>query len=208
MLNVVSLLWDHNDQSQWFSRCYDEIWAVRLRDGFRRHLSIPHRFILFVDHRRDLPKDIIQVLLTTAKPNWHHCIEPFRLGEPMILCGLDTVVTGDCDHLGHYCLRGATILLPRDPYHPERACNGVCLVPVGFQSVWENWNGENDMEWMRKQPHSFIDDTYPGRVQSYKGHVKEKGLGNTRIVYFHGDEKPHQLTDVPWIQEHWLGNAA
>ena len=42
-------LWDANGKSRDFSRCYDEAWVRRLRDGFRRHLSVPHQFTLFTD---------------------------------------------------------------------------------------------------------------------------------------------------------------
>jgi hypothetical protein len=121
----------------------------------------------------------------------------------MILVGLDTIVTGPVDHLADYCLQADTIALPRDPYMPARACNGVALIPEGQQHVWRNHRGENDMEWLRAQDHVFIDDLFPGQVQSFKGRVRDHGLEDTRICYFHGEQKPHQLPDVPWIAEHW-----
>lgn len=207
MLHVVTLLWDHNPRSQWFSRCYDEQWVERLFAGFRRNLSIPFQPVLFTDHRRPVDKKIMQVLLTTESPEYGNCIEPFRLGVPMMLCGLDTVVVGNCDPLADYCLTADRIALPRDPYHPHRACNGVCLVPAGQRAIYDEWNGENDMEWLRTRPHVMIDQPFPGLVESYKGKIKKDGLGDCRIVYHHGDEKPHQLTDQAWIKQHWLGSA-
>lgn len=206
MLNVVTCLWDVNDHTKWFSKCYDESWVIRLFDGFRRNLAMPFRPVLFTEKPRKLDKSILQIMLSTDRPGYGNFTEPYRLNEPMILCGLDTIVTGSCDELAHYCLRGNTPLLPRDPYRPERCCNGVALVPAGNSEIYEKWSGENDMEWLREQPHRFIDDIYPGRVESYKGHVKRNGLKDCRIVYFHGDEKPHQLLDKePWIRQHWLG---
>lgn len=122
----------------------------------------------------------------------------------MILVGLDTVVVGSIDHLAKYCLRDdVKLALPRDPYARERACNGVALIPAGQQYIYRNWKGENDMEWLRKQPHDFIDDLFPGQVVSYKGTVRKDGLGAARIVYFHGDQKPGQLKGVPWVEQHW-----
>lgn len=59
------------------------------------------------------------------------------------------------------------------------------------------------MEWVRRFAHRFIDDLFPGQVLSYKGAVKRQGLGDARIVYFHGREKPHELPHVGWIREHW-----
>ena len=205
MITIASLLWDANDASHGFSTKYDERWVTRLYDGFARNLSVPWRFVLFTEKDRDLPGHIIQERMKATKPTYADCIEPYRFGVPMILVGLDTVVTGPINHLAQYCIESETIALPRDPYAPERACNGVALVPPGQQYVWRNWKGENDMEWMRKQPHRFIDDLFPGQVVSYKGSVRKNGLGDARIVYFHGDQKPNQLKQEPWIKQHWLG---
>jgi hypothetical protein len=59
------------------------------------------------------------------------------------------------------------------------------------------------MEWVRRFPHAYLDDDFPGQVVSYKGHVEKKGIGDARIVYFHGERKPHQLPDHPLVREHW-----
>jgi len=205
LITIATLLWDANETSYPFSKMYDEKWVLRLFEGFRRNLSLPFRFVVFTDRERDLPLDIIQELMTARKPTYGDCIEPYKLNMPMILVGLDTVITGPVNHLAEYCLKSKMIALPRDPFQPEVACNGVALVPTGHRHVYEDWRGENDMLWLRKQPHVLIDDMCPDQVVSYKGHVKQKGLGDARIVYFHGDEKPHQLTDQPWIRRHWLG---
>lgn len=139
------------------------------------------------------------------QPSYADCIEPYGMNVPMILVGLDTVITGPINHLAEYCLTADRIALPRDPNRPEICCNGVALVPAGQKAVFDEWSGENDMAWLRARHHAFIDDLFPGQVVSYKGHVKKNGLGDARIVYFHGQEKPHELTDQPWIREHWLG---
>lgn len=205
MLNVVTCLWDANEHSFPFSRCYDESWVTRLCAGFDRHLTRPFRFVLFTDRRRDLPADIVQKQLSTTKPDYGHFVEPYQLDAAMILVGLDTVVTGPLDHLADYCLRADMIALPRDPYAPHWACNGVALVPAGQRRVFDRWSGENDMEWMRAQPHVMIDDLFAGQIVSYKGRVRDHGLGDARIVYFHGVPKMHDLEDVEWVRRHWKG---
>lgn len=217
MITVASLLWDKNAKSYAFSTMYDEKWVVRLYEGFKRNLTVPWRFVLFTDRKRDLPKEIKQEMLRAEVPDYSSCIEPFRFGTPMILVGLDTVIVGNIDHLAEYCLNEEILALPRDPYKPERSCNGVCLIPEGHQCVYRNWKGENDMEYLRKQDHVFIDDLFPGEVISYKVHIRSKP-GSTiisepennpftkaRIVYFHGSDKPHEVTHLPWIKRHWLG---
>lgn len=208
MLTVVSLLWDSNEKSQRFSKCYDESWVERLYTGFAENLTIPWRFVLFTDRLRDLNPHIKQEMIRAKTPDYSTCIEPFRYGVPMILVGLDTVITGSIDHLGAYCLMHDTLALPKDPYDKTRSCNGVCLIPQGHQYVYRNWQGQNDMEWLRLQKHAYIDDLFPGQVLSYKGDIQKKNNNelpdNARIVYFHGDDKPHELTELPWIKRHWL----
>lgn len=204
MLSVVTLLWQANVKSQSFSRMYDASWARKLFDGFERNLSVPFRKVLFTDQRRDVGADIDQIVLPDlGLRGYGDCIRAYSLGTPMILAGLDTVVTGNCDALAEYCLTARRQALPRDPYRPDIACNGVALVPAGLGAIAEKHRGENDMEWVRRFSHAFIDDLFPGQVQSFKGTVKRSGLGDTRIVYFHGREKPHELPKVGWIRKHW-----
>ena len=211
MLTVATLLWDANRNTKHFSECYDESWVEKLYRGFERNLTVPFTFRCFTERVRFYEEPAIKQSMLEAKtPDYGTCIEPYRLGEPMILVGLDTVILRNIDHLAEYCLTAKTIALPRDPYKWSQAINGVCLVPAGHQAVYENWRGENDMEWMRQQPHVFIDDIFPGSVVSLKGHVMQRassqksgGIDGVDICYLHGNPKMHELGHLPWINEHW-----
>jgi hypothetical protein len=101
-------------------------------------------------------------------------------------------------------MTGTRLALPRDPYNKRQACNGVALIPAGHERVAATHSGENDMVWVRGFDHVFIDDLFPGQVESYKGGIMRQGLGDARIVYFHGQKKPHQLYHKKLIQEHWI----
>jgi hypothetical protein len=218
MLKVVTLLWDANEHSQDFSQCYDESWVGKLYDSFARNLTRRYQFVLFTDRYRSSlgNRDVMQILLDSDVPSYGACIEPYRLNDPMILVGLDTIVTGNIDHLADYCRTSSILALPTDPFHPVTVCNGVALVPAGNRQVYERWNGENDMQWMRSQRYKVIDALWPGHVVSYKGHAKGYGLRDARIVYFHGHEKPHELMaaaerneggpEIEWIAKHWRMN--
>ncbi|GLQ36747.1 hypothetical protein GCM10007908_03670 [Rhizobium albus] len=204
MLTVATLLWDANRNSLPFSRMYDETWVEKLYRGFARNLSDPFRFVCYTDRPRHFAEPIEQKRMSTSTPGYGDCIQPYEMGEPMILCGLDTVITGNCDALARFCLKSDIIALPRDPYKPSRACNGVALVPGGKSDIWTRWKGENDMEWMRAQPHVYLDEAFPGAVVSFKGRAKAAGIGGASIVYFHGREKPHELPAGHPILEHWV----
>ncbi|HPE48704.1 MAG TPA: hypothetical protein PLR76_09910 [Hyphomonas sp.] len=201
-LAICSLLWDANRHSQPFSSFYDETWVERLYHGVARNLTRPFEFIVFSDRPRQYSVPVTQIPLSSAEPDYGNCIEPYKLGQPMILMGLDTIITGNIDALAEYCLTADRFALPLDPYNPAQVCNGVALVPAGHANIGFGWNGENDMEWVRRFNPAIIDTLFPGQVVSYKGHVRQHGLGDARVVYFHGEEKPHQLREA-WVREHW-----
>ena len=203
MVTFATMLWQPNDASLPFSRCYNELWVERLFRGFARNTTHPFRFVVFTDRNREFAERIDQIRLKAKVPDYSSCIEPYSLNGPMIVVGLDTVITGNIDHMIDHCMTSDRIALPRDPYMPQRSCNGVALVPPGQAAIARMHRGENDMEWLRTFPHELTDDLFPGQIQSFKGAVKAKGLGDTRICYFHGQDKPHQLPANHPILEHW-----
>lgn len=203
VITVATLLWAPNGNSRHFSRMYDESWVEKLYRGFARNLTVPFRFVCFVDRLRTFREPIEQELLWGRPISYGSCIEPYRLGVPMILVGLDTIVVGNVDHLARYCFEAKEIALPLGVYRTETVCNGVALVPAGRASIYDRWSGENDMDWLRANPHAVLDRLFPGEVVSYKGHVKKRGLGGVRIVFFHGEQKPHELRELPWVGANW-----
>ena len=202
-LMICTLLWAPNEKTEHFSQMYDEEWVEKLYRGFARNLTVPFTFVCFTDRPRHSELSISwSVIPGLGKNGYGDCILPYMLGGPMILVGLDTVVVGNIDLMAQYVLAGGEYALPRDPFWPTRACNGVALIPEGMEIIYHEHQGENDMEHVRKYPHVFIDDLFPGQVVSYKCHVKEHGWDGVKIAYFHGKEKPHELTD-PMILQNW-----
>jgi hypothetical protein len=207
MINICTILWSPNESSASFSH-YTEEHVEKLYRGFRRNLTIPWTFHVWTDYPRMLyGVEALQHPITRDPPDYRDCLQLYELDEPSIQVGLDTVITGNIDHLAQWCLAepaGSPVALPRDPFHWSRACTGVQLVPQGHAGIWNPDKITNDMEHMRAQPHRFIDDLFPGQVQSWKCAVKLNGqLDDTRICYFHGDQKMGQVTE-PWMTEHWV----
>lgn len=210
IITVATLLWDRNEHSYSFSEAYDESWVEKLFAGFRDKLTRPMRFVVFTDRPRAFSTSLIEQLsLESPRPlTYSACIEPYRLNTPTILVGLDTIVTGSCDELADYCFYADRPAVPRDPIFPEKLCNGVALIPEGWARVWtELPPGKNDMEWVRELSADgrwgVIDDLFPGQVNSYKKTVKQCGVGDSRIVYFHGHPKAPELQHVGWIARAW-----
>jgi hypothetical protein len=205
MLVVAACLWDANEKSLPSSRCYDESWAEKLYRGFKRNLDVPFRFVVFTDRERQFCKGIEQERLQAKNPGYGCLIEPFKLNEPTIICGLDTVVLDRVGHMARYCLDGDSIALPAHPSKPGVTINPVVFVPKGHRRVFDEWRGENDMEWLGQQDHIKTDVMWPGEIRSYKLHdVRVRGVQNARIVFFHGNPKPDGLIHLDWVRKHWV----
>lgn len=209
MINIACAFWDANRLSKQFSRHYTEADVCALYRGFKRHLNLPFRFICWSERPRDYAeRGIEQRQLVAETPSYGALTQCYELNEPTIFCGLDTIIVGNCDHLAAYCIGADKPAAPLDPFKPETVCNGVTLVPGGNAWLWSEYPGNNDMDWIRDNWKAGrivdLDRFFPDQVVSYKRHVREDGLTEeTRIVYFHGEHKPHELPHVGWIARHW-----
>jgi hypothetical protein len=160
--------------------------------------------VCFSDRPRTFKEDIHQQPLVSKELDYGCFTEPYKLNEPMILVGLDTVIVRNIDRMAEYCLTGDKIALPRDPYQPDRSINGVALVPKGHRKVFDDWRGENDMEWLRTFPWQPIDEIFAGQVLSLKAHrIRDIGIGEARVIYCHGKPKMQDLTHLDWVKTHW-----
>lgn len=204
MLTVATCFWRANSKTATESWGYEPHWVDRLYRGFARNLTQPFRFVAFTDREYEFREPVEQRRLSSDEPGWESMIEPFQLEGPLIVTGLDTIVTGNCDALADWCETARNVIaLPRSP-GKDYACNGVALVPRGMTRIHAEWRGENDMEWLRTFPHVFIEDAIgEGVVASFKCGVRSRGLGDTRIVYFHGRPKPNDALLLPWVRENW-----
>jgi hypothetical protein len=210
VITISTVLFDANDLSPAWAR-YDESWVDKLYRGCARNLTMPFRFVCFTERERTFSEPVETKPLSRrvgVVPDWRTAlIEPFQLGEPGIIFGLDTVVTGSLDAMAAHCLTASRIAVPRDPFFSTQACNAMVLVPGGQRDVlWDAWDGTGtDMEWCEALPHDYLDELFPRQVVSYKAHVagrEDRALRDARVVYFHGRPKAPEL-DAAWVREHW-----
>jgi hypothetical protein len=204
VVTVACCYWSKNKYTAPNSTCFDPSWVDKLYRGFKRNLTKDFRFVVFTDREYQFCDGVEQQRLETEVPHFGCLIEPFKLNEPSIICGLDTIVLDNVNHLANYCEKNTKICAPRDPYKPEQLINPIVLVPRGHASVFELWRDENDMEWLRRFKWDAMDDLWPGQVISCKAaKVRDVGVGSAKIVYFHGVPKPHQLLNLDWVRKHW-----
>lgn len=210
MINIACALWDANPLSKQFSRHYTEADVCALYRGWKKHLTVPFRFICWSEKDRDYAEPAIeQRRLRDERPCYGSLTQCYELNEPTIVMGLDTIIVGNCDHLAAYCMDASNKpAVPMDPFTPDIVCNGVTLVPPGNDWLWTEYPGQNDMDWVRDNWKAgrivAFDKMFPGQIVSYKRHVEKQGLGEeVRICYFHGERKMHELPHVGWIWREW-----
>lgn len=195
-VTVVTLLYQPPGDAPAWAACYTPAWVDKLYRGVQRHYRGAFNFVCLADDFYEFEEPIdIQPLDLVA---WMHvakqcyCVK----GDRLVVMGLDTIIVGDLSELFAY---NGALAAPRDPYNPSQPCNGVVLCPPRPDIAVCSGT---DMDVLSKFHPDFIDDLFPGQVRSYKVHVRAEGLGNARIVYFHGWPKPNMISD-PWVAEHW-----
>lgn len=207
VLHVTCCLWDSNEKSQEFSKVYTEEWVDKLYRGFKRNLTVPFRFVCFTDKEREFGEKVVeQERLSTAVPDYGCLIEPFKLNEPMIVCGLDMVVVDRIDHMANYCLTKDKIAAPLHPAHAWRGFINPCVfVPAGHRRVFDEWRGENDMQWLNNFDLVDTEVLWPREIRSWKLHdMRIRGPLGSRIVYWHGNPKPNKVSKTfPWVALAW-----
>jgi hypothetical protein len=181
----------------YFSKCYTPEWVDKLYRGVLRNYKKDFRFVCLTDKEYKFEERIEQQPLWTT--NWPTaCQQLYGIeAERLLLLGLDTIITGNLHAIFHY---NGVLAVPRDPYRTESPCNAVVLCPSRIDIAHSP--AESDMRVLDRYPKDWLDDLFPGQIKSYKVHVLKEGLGDARIVYFHGEPKPHVLDD-PWVKEHW-----
>ena len=213
MVTIACVLYQGEDVPSHSVGVFTPEWVDRLYRGVKRNTTRPFRFVCFVDRDYEFNEPIETKKLVMPYRNMFSLLEPFRedMGR-VVFMGLDTIITGNIDKLMDY---DGPFAMLKDPYF-ERPCSGVMLFPY-TPEVWEAFTRDHerhakehtmfgtpsDMIFLATVPHEVIDGPEWG-IYSYKAHIKKSPdlLGKARVVYFHGKEKPHELTEG-WVLEHW-----
>jgi len=178
-------------------------WVDKLYRGVARNYSHLFKFVCLTDGPYDFKEDIeIQPLTHTR---WSTaCLQLHAIkADRLVLMGLDTVIVGNLDKIFMY---DGQLAVPRDPYRPQNPCNGVVLCPTR-NDIATLEGAQSDMAALESFKYDWLDDLFPGQILSYKVHVRDLGFtkppANARIIYFHGEPKPHNVNEQ-WIKDCWI----
>jgi hypothetical protein len=210
LVTVACVLFDGDEGVPDYSRgIFTEEWVDRLYRGVARNTTRRFRMVCYTDRPRSFSEDVIQRPIKLGYRNCLSLLEPFAddLGR-VVFMGLDTIIVGNIDRLMDY---DGPFAMLQDPWAP-RSCSGVMAYPY-TPEIWQAFEaahelhaatallGEHpsDMVYLATQPHVLLDDC---GIYSYKAHCRGGVPADARIVYFHGREKPHELSH-DWIAQHW-----
>jgi len=189
-------------------------WADRLYRGLARNLTVPWEFWCLTDEPAGAFNEDVHVEpFAHGRRDLQSCIlECFRLDGRVLFMGLDTIITGNMDDLARY---DGPFAMIRDPNFPTRAASGV-MSWRDRQDIWAAFLADDasheshmfgypaDQGWLERFNQEWLCERFPRQLVSYKCHVKRDRtvLDDARLVYFHGMEKPHQISE-PFVRECW-----
>lgn len=209
MINVVSVR---------VGTKYGIEYVTKLHDGIARHLDEEQAHYCLTDDPDSLPDGIEPILVNPSLPGWWAKVQlfdldtmPWRNGAEVLYMDLDVCVTGRLEELPHGIIRdwhwptyNSSVMRWRHGEHaaiwdrftldvidrPTESLQG--LLPKG------QVNG-GDQEWI-SQVSAW--DTFPADMfVSYRNAVSWPPE-TAKAVIFHGDPKPHEVTEG-WVPGVW-----
>jgi uncharacterized Rossmann fold enzyme len=176
-----------------------------LYEAVELNLSVPHKFVCFTDN-----PDGIECETRPIQGNgWFaklFLFKEFTEGR-VIFLDLDTVITGNIDHLAEYT---GDFALLRDFYKPDGYGSGVMLWRGGYgHQITDSFiaDGQPEIEggdqvYIESMVRAdYVQDLFPEKIISYKAHATLGIPPKTSIVCFHGLPRPHQVDG--WVKLFW-----
>lgn len=201
---------------------YGPEYVNTLFDMVRRNLpaGFAGRFICFTDDPTGLDEGIETRTLPGGLHGWWNKLylfspEAFPAGERILYFDLDTVITGPLDAIAAY--RGPFAIL-RDVYRQNGLQSSVMAWEVGGYDFWSLWHrlgcpmtelGDQGFIEQAFDQYSdvfgspyILQETFPGKLRSYKVDCRTTIPRGTSVVFFHGHPRPHEVKSG-WVPEVW-----
>lgn len=184
--------------------------VVALRDGVRRHLSLPHRFVCLTDLGGEVEAaDIEPVDIPERWPGWWSKICLFRPGlfdGPVFYADLDTIIVGQLDSI----VLGHRFTVLQNFWKPHNIGSGLMAwnanlsqiyarfeaAPARFMEEYRTPDKWGDQAFILNHspiPPDRWQAKHPHRIFSYKRDiVRRRGVvpQSASVICFHGQPRP------------------
>ena len=223
MIEVVCVKWGTKFTPQYVNNLYN---------GIKHNTNINFRFHCYTDSTTDLQDPIITHKLPEGLEGWWNKVYLFSdqlthdIGADMVYMDLDTVITGNIDHILRYKPKHFAGL--ENWYRPGQLNSSVMLWQHG--NMFKAWNDfaedpqrainsttDGDQEFINRYmtEADYLQTQFPKQLFSYKQSCS-KGLPNdTRLVCYHGTPSIEQsysetVTNYDgvwqpqtWVKQYW-----
>ncbi|MGB5093443.1 MAG: hypothetical protein WBN97_09065 [Parvibaculum sp.] len=214
-----------------YGSAYSADYVNRMFSMLRRHLDEDFVAWCITENPKGLGRSIKTIKPLFNVPGWWNKLFLFSPAMPkgeILYLDLDQIITGNITPLLVACRQSeAKLVTYRDPLkwmgseinsswlyyrHPELA-----FIYDAFRKdlpqVLKLEGGDQLYIWQHLKDVDFIDDAMPKGVQSFKFQLCATIGGGysipmridpaVRVINFDGHPKPHELGNVPWVQQHW-----
>lgn len=218
---------NHLKRSGTVSKDLASKYVNNLFKGASRWTQLPFKFICFTNEALTLDSgiEVRPFKLITTKgvlPRMYMFSEQAGLFGNQILClDIDVIITGSLDPLlefkGSFCTRrswtrGEETLIDGDIMSFNAGAHNEdrfwTPLTTNLEEVEKISGGGRERFWvrhvLRDQNTLTWQEICPGRVLSYKHHIKPAGrvIEGTSIISCHGYPRPHQIEEK-WITKYW-----
>lgn len=205
---------------------YNARWVERLRNGVRKHLEVPHRFVCLTDTVDAVEAAGIDAIpLTEDWPGWWSKLELFKPGNisgPVLYLDLDSIVVGSLKDIANY---PHAFTMAHDWNH-GCACSTAMAWNGDYSFIYEAFAADpqgtsekydkhlrprvGDQAFIEDQLHAhghpipfFRDVISPQSIASYKSdNCTIAPPRSAAVVAFHGRPKPHTIASG-WVAKLW-----
>jgi hypothetical protein len=198
---------------------YNIEYINRLMDGFSKHttVDVPRYCITNVSQ----VESASTIDLNFNWPGWWSKIELCRpdITGDIFYCDLDTIFRKNIDFILELCRKTDHPIMLQDFMKKNRLASGVMWLPKIYrEKIWEKWItdpnthiknykkggdqafissiiGNNCLKWQSLLPKNSI--------VSLKVHCKKETPGESAIVCYHGNPRPHHIGWSEKFIDHW-----
>ncbi len=232
MVKIVTCLFDGtNFGIPHSTNTFDATWVDKLYRSIKRNTTKPFELICLVDKQYPIKEPVEQVSFNEqadVSVGWSLLAEMYRpdiTSDRRITIGLDTIIMDNIDDI---LAVDSDLAMITDPYYPKEVCNALTWCsPETATHIWDVWTNKRDWvyencRFLGDAPSEMIllrklfdedgkvlrvDNIHEG-IYSYKAHILHNPdlIEKTKIIYFHGEPKPHELGAYPvddLITPHW-----